>query len=396
MTATTVKATEDLLPAPVPAPEDDRAAPEADASSQPPELPTAVRIESVAVTGLFIIASLYTVYFAKAILMPVVAAVILYALLWPLVRVLTRLRLPAPLGALIVVSGLVGAVGTGIYFLSGPATSWLAQAPEAMSEIRAKIKAPVRELTKAKQQVEKLVDPDPAHGPPPKADNGGLVASVTDAAMSVLGIVQQTGVALLMIIALLYLLLASGTMFQLKLVHSLSTFRHKKQAVDITNQIQRDIAVYLGTVTLINTGLGLAIGLGLWAAGVPNPVLWGMMAALLNFLPYIGLAIGSTVVFVVGLLTFDALADALIAPAIYIACNAVEANFITPMLLSQRLTLNAVVVFLAVVLWGWLWGISGALMAVPMLAMVKVIADRVDGLAALSEFLSGREDPQSG
>ncbi len=182
-------------------------------------------------------------------------------------------------------------------------------------------------------------------------------------------------------------------MFQLKLVHSLSTFRHKKQAVEITNQIQKDIAVYLGTVTLINTGLGVAIGLGLWAAGVPNPVLWGMMAALLNFLPDIGLAIGSTAVFVVGLMTFDALTDALIAPAIYIGCNAVEANFITPMLLSQRLTLNAVVVFLAVILWGWLWGVSGALMAVPMLAMVKVIADRVDGLSAQSEFLSGRDVP---
>ena len=383
------QAAADGSPAPPPSSDPVQAA-EPQASARADSLSAAVRVQSVATSGLFILAAFYTVHFAKPILMPVVAAVILYALLWPLVRLFANLHIPPPLGALIVVAGLVGGAGTGIYFLAGPATSWLDQAPEALSEIRAKIKAPVQEIRDAKRQVANLVDPDPASGPAPVPDNGGLVLGVTEAAVSVLGVVQQVGISLLIIVALLYLLLASGTLFQLKLVRSLSSFRHKKQAVEITNQIQKDIAGYLGTVTLINSGLGVAIGLGLYLAGIPNPVLWGTMAALLNFVPYIGLAIGATIVSIVGLLTFDLLTDALIPAAVYITCNAIEANFITPMLLSQRLTLNAVVVFLSVILWGWLWGISGALMAVPMLAVLKVVADRVDGLAPLSDFLGGR------
>ncbi len=209
--------------------------------------------------------------------------------------------------------------------------------------------------------------------------------------MFVLGTVQQVGATLLIIVALLFLLLASGTMFQEKLVRSLPRFRHKKQAVMITNQIQKDISVYLGTVAVINTGLGLAIGLGLYAIGMPNAALWGTMAALLNFVPYIGFAIGTSIVFIVGLLTFDTFAGALLPPAVYIVCNAVEANAVTPILLSRRLTLNAVVVFLAVLGWSWLWGVSGALLAVPLLAMIKVVSDHVDGLGGLSEFLGSRE-----
>ncbi len=223
------------------------------------------------------------------------------------------------------------------------------------------------------------------------APDGGMKVGVVNAAIIVLGTVQQVGVTLLITIALLFLLLSSGTMFQEKLVRSLPRFRHKKQAVAITNQIQKDISTYLATVSLINAGLGLAIGFGLYAIGLPNAALWGTMAALLNFVPYIGFAIGTTIVFIVGLLTFDTLTAALMPPLVYIACNAIEANAITPILLGRRLTLNAVVVFLAVLIWGWLWGVSGALLAVPLLAMMKVIADRVDGLGGLSEFLSGRE-----
>lgn len=370
-------------------------APPADKGGAASEPAPPVRIKSVAVWGLFVLAALYTIHFAKPILMPVVAAMILYVLLWPLVRLLAKIRIPVPLGALVVVAGLLGTAGTGIYFLADPATAWLAQAPQVANEIQAKIKTPIKELTRAKEQVEGMIESGKRKSTAASQDSAGPRVGLADAAIFVLGTVQQVGVTLLMITALLYLLLASGTMFQEKLVRSLPRFRHKKKAVEITNQIQKDIAAYLGTVTLINAGLGLAIGLGLYAIGLPNAVLWGTMAALLNFVPYIGFAIGTIIVFVVGLVALPTPADALLPPAIYIACNAVESNFITPILLSRRLTLNAVVVFLAVVVWGWLWGVSGALMAVPLLAVLKVIADRVDGLTGLSEFLGGRDQPET-
>jgi predicted PurR-regulated permease PerM len=365
------------------------------ATTETGRLPKAVRIQSVAISGLFVLAALYTIYFAKPILMPVMAAVVLYILLWPVVRLLARLHIPTPLAAAVVVSGLIGGAATGVYVLADPAAAWLAQAPKVLSQVQAKIKAPVSELTKAKEKIEGLVEPrgQRSSAPAPAAEGTGAKVGVVNAAIFVLGTVQQVGVSLLIITALLFLLLASGTLFQEKLVRSLPRFRHKKQAVAITNRIQKDISAYLATISVINAGLGLAIGLGLYAVGLPNAALWGTMAALLNFVPYIGFVIGTSIVFIVGLLTFDTVTAALLPPAVYIACNAVEANFITPILVSRRLTLNAVVVFLAVVAGGWLWGVSGALLAVPMVAMLKVIADRVDGLGALSEFLGGREAP---
>ncbi len=380
------------LPQPAPPPATNAAAEAGAAAAGDRSVSTAVRIQSFAITGLFVLAAIYAIYWAKPILMPIVAAVVLYIVLWPAVRLLARLRVPTPLGAAIVVSGLLAMATTGVYFLADPAAAWLAQAPKVLSQVQAKIRAPVEELNKARQQVEGLVETRRGSRTAPAAD-GGMKVGVVNAAIVVLGTVQEVGVTLLITIALLFLLLSSGTMFQEKLVRSLPRFRHKKTAVAITNQIQKDISAYLATVTFINAGLGIAIGLGLYAIGLPNAVLWGTMAALLNFVPYIGLAIGTVIVVIVGLLTFDTLTAALMPPLVYIACNAVEANAITPILLSRRLTLNAVVVFLAVLVWGWLWGVAGALLAVPLLAVMKVIADRVDGLGGLSEFLSGRETP---
>jgi|APTNR8051073442_1049403.scaffolds.fasta_scaffold23365_2 predicted PurR-regulated permease PerM len=384
--ATEPSAAQPSAPQPAPA-ADDAAVPARDRA-----VATAARTQPFAITGLFILASIYAIYVAKPILMPVVAAVVLYIVLWPVVRLLARFRVPTSLGAAIVVSGLLGVAATGVYVLADPAAAWLAQAPKVLSQVQAKIRAPVEELNRAREQVEGLVETRRGSRAPSSPD-GGMKVGVVNAAIVVLGTVQQVGVTLLITVALLFLLLSSGTMFQEKLVRSLPRFRHKKQAVAITNQIQKDISAYLATVSLINAGLGLAIGLGLYAVGLPNAALWGTMAALLNFAPFIGFAIGTTVVFIVGLLTFDTLTQALLPPLVYILCNLLEANVVTPILLGRRLTLNAVVVFLSVLTWGWLWGVAGALLAVPLLAVMKVIADRVDGLGGLSEFLGGRDPP---
>lgn len=353
-------------------------------------LPTAVRVQSVAVSGLFFLAAVYAIYFAKAVLMPLAAAIILYALLWPVVRLLTRVRIAPPLGALIVVAGLLGATGTGVYFLADPASAWMAQAPKVLSQIQAKIKTPIKELTEAKEQVEGLIETDKRRSAAVAQSAGGLRVGLADAAVIVLGTVQQVGVTLLMIIALLYLLLASGTMFQEKLVRSLPRFRHKKQAVAITNQIQKDISSYLGTVTLINAGLGLAIGLGLYAIGMPNAVLWGTMGGAAQLHPVHRIRGGhGDRVYRRARDVSHALRCAAAAGGLHrLPCRREQRHHADH---AEPATLNAVVVFLAVVGWGWLWGIPGALMAVPLLAVLKVIADRVDGLAGLSEFLGGRE-----
>ncbi len=124
---------------------------------------------------------------------------------------------------------------------------------------------------------------------------------------------------------------------------------------------------------------------------MPNPILWGLMAALLNFLPYVGALVGVAVVGLVALVSFDSIGSALLAPALYFACTVVEGQFITPALVGRRLEMNTVAVFLSVAVWGWLWGVPGALMAVPLLVSVRVMCDHFEGLSALGEFLSARQ-----
>jgi predicted PurR-regulated permease PerM len=194
-----------------------------------------------------------------------------------------------------------------------------------------------------------------------------------------------TGVATMFI--LLYFLLASGDLFLLKLVKVMPTLQDKKQAVEIAHKIQQQISTYLFTVTLINSGVGLAIGVAMYIIGMPSPVLWGVMAGLLEYIPYLGATVGISVVTLVAIFTFDNLGHALLAPAVYFGLVAVEANLIVPMVLARRLTLNPVVVFTGLIFWGWMWGIIGILLAVPILATFKIFCDFIEPLSPIGEFL---------
>jgi predicted PurR-regulated permease PerM len=192
------------------------------------------------------------------------------------------------------------------------------------------------------------------------------------------------------IFVLLYFLLATGTILRENIILALPTLRDKKQALQVTSDVQHGVSDYLLTVILINLGLGVAIGVAMYVIGLPNPALWGAMAVLFNFIPYLGAIAGSLIVTIVGLVTYAMPVEALLAPAIYIAINSLEAYLITPAILSRRLTINPIAVFLSVIFWGWIWGVAGALMAVPILASIKVICDATDRLAPVSQFLSGR------
>ena len=144
---------------------------------------------------------------------------------------------------------------------------------------------------------------------------------------------------------------------------------------------------YLLTITVINAGLGISVGLYLFALGMPVPYVWGMAAFLLNFLPYIGGVIGAVLVGAYAIATFDSLGYAILAPIGYQILTGIEGQFITPYLVGRRLELNTVAVFLTVVFWGWLWGIAGALVAVPFLVVFKVICENVTALNMIGNFL---------
>ena len=195
------------------------------------------------------------------------------------------------------------------------------------------------------------------------------------------------------LVVLLLFLLASGDMFYEKLVRVLPTLTDRKRGLRIAYDIEREVSRYLLTITIINFALGAVIGAGLFVLGMPNPILWGLIAALLNFVPYIGAITGMAVVSVVAMVSFPTLGHALLAPAFYMFCSAIEGQFITPALVGRRLQINAIAVFLAIVFWGWIWGVIGVFVAVPMLIVVKVFCRHIESLSGLDEFLSARDNP---
>jgi predicted PurR-regulated permease PerM len=188
-------------------------------------------------------------------------------------------------------------------------------------------------------------------------------------------------------LVLLYFLLASGDMFLLKLVKILPTLENKKLAVEIYRQIETDVSTYLSVVTLINIGFGCVIGFSMYLLGMPNPLLWGVMAAVLAYIPYLGALVGIVTVTIVAILTFDDIYRIIMVPIVYFILDNIQGNLIMPMVLGRRLALNPVVIFIWLIFCGWIWGITGALLAVPLLAIIKIISDQVEQLAPIGEFL---------
>jgi predicted PurR-regulated permease PerM len=346
------------------------------------------RFVTVALSGVLLLATLYTLYFARDFMIPIAAAIILSLVFAPIVRTLSRKHVPSAVTGGFVVLMIVAALSAGIVTLSGTASDWLNRAPKVLTQLDRKlkdIKRPVEQVKKASEQVEALAN---AGGTGTRATNRGVVVNSPNFLKQMVGTMQAVMIQLGVTLVLLFFLLASGDVFKFKLVTAMARLSEKKRALSIWRDVEQDVSVYLRTITIINAGLGVVIGLGLYAIGLPNALLWGVMAALLNFIPYIGALVGLSVVSVVAIITFDSLSHAMIAPLVYAASNLAESQFVTPSILGKRLSLNPVVVFVSVIFWGWLWGMPGAMMAVPMLITVNGICTHFPALRIVAEFLT--------
>jgi predicted PurR-regulated permease PerM len=349
-------------------------------------LPTqrALDIRSVSLTGFFVLAIFYTLYFARDFILPILLAWILSSLLAPIVRFFKRVRIPEPLTALFLILALLGTISLGAYRLFDPAAEWIQRAPQSLSGVRAKVQRilrPVQGVQETTKEIEKITTlGKDQETTAVEIKKPGLDEIVVSGAKNVL---LAGGVTLV----LLYFLLASGDMFLLKLVKILPTLEDKKRAVEIYRQIEANVSTYLAVVTLVNIGFGCIIGSSMYLLGMPNSVLWGVMAAVLAYIPYLGSLIGISTVTVVAILTFDEIFRIIMVPSIYFAVDAIEANLVTPMILGRRLALNPVIIFIWLIFCGWIWGITGALLAVPLLAIIKIISDQVEQLAPIGEFL---------
>ncbi len=361
--------------------------------SAPPPKDRAQLTRSVAVTTLMVLAVLYTLYFARALVLPVVLALLLALLLTPIVRFFDRkLHLPPAVGAGVVLLSLLASIALAIVFAVQPAASWIQALPSRVPDIKYRLSAlrvPFEKFTKASAQVQEIASLNEEEGPPSVAVAGegplsGVLMNRTPAFLA----------NILVMFILLYFLLASGDKFLRKFVRIIPRFEDKRRAVEIAHDIEKRIASYLKTITLINLALGSSLALAAWLIGLPNAPLWGILAFVLNFIPYLGALVGIAFAFVISLLTFDSLGQAFALPAVYLALNILEGNFVTPYILSRILTLNTVIVFFSIMFWTWLWGIPGALLAVPILATFKIVSDHVDFLRPIGEFI-GDEPSQS-
>jgi predicted PurR-regulated permease PerM len=340
------------------------------------------RRRPVALTILATLSVFYTVYLTRSLLFPVVLAVIFYFLFRPLVRWMSRRRVPDSAGAAVVVLSALAVAVTGVYFLFAPATAWVRGMPDTLRQAEGKF-APllrqVQSVEQASEEVERITGEDEEvqiveHRQP----------SLTTTILNTTG---EVAAAVVITVVLLYLLLAFGDQFLNSVVQLRPTFRDKREVVALVRDIERGVSRYLVTVTIINICLGVAIGSVLWALGMPNPVLWGGLAGLLNFVPFIGALVGEVMVALVALVEFQSIGYALLAPLSYLVINTLEGNVITPLILGRSMSLSPLAVFLSLILWGWMWGIGGVLVAVPVLGMLKIICDRFPTLQPLSNLL---------
>jgi len=361
------------------------AAPATAAAAEEDDLPIPSDIKTVFLGGLFLLGMLAACYVAAEIVLPIVLAFVLSLVLQPAMRALERLYLPRGIAAMLVILLLFGTLGGLGTALSGPAASWAQKLPTGVPKLQERLSflsRPIAAFQKFADQAQGL-----AQGDQPKA----VPVAVQGSALSdrLLTGTRSFASGLLETVLVLFFLLVSGDTFLRRLVEILPRFKDKRQAVDISQQIESDVSAYLFTITIMNLAVGLATGTVVALCGVGDPVLWGTVAFLLNYIPILGPMIGVVVFLLAGLLSIDSLWAAFLPAGLYLLIHLVEGETVTPMLLARRFTINPVLVVLSLVFWYWMWGVPGAILSTPMLAITKIICDRIRPLMAFGHFIEG-------
>ena len=339
---------------------------------------------SLELSVLCVLAVLYTLYLAREVVVPVVFAVLLKLFFGPTMRALRKAHIPDPVSAALLILLLLSIFGFGGYAISGEAQNWIEKAPHTIAVLGTKFKKlrqPMERVTRSAEQMESATG---------VSDNGPgreVIVRGPSLLSRVFGTTTSLVAGLLEVIVLLFFLLAGGELFLQKLVKVLPNLPDKKRAVTIARETEASISTYLSTILLINVCEGIVVALIMALLGMPNPVLWGVLAALLEFIPYLGAATMVIVLTIAGLTTFDSVGHALLVPAGFLIVSIIQANFVSPPLLGRRLTLNPVAIFVGLSVWFFIWGIPGAFMAVPLLAATKIFCDHTEALAPIGEFL---------
>ena len=361
------------------------AAPPAAAVADEDDLPIPSDIRTVFLGGLFVLAMLAACYVAAEIVLPIVLAFVLSLVLQPAMRALERIRLPRGIAAILLILLLFGTLGGLGTVLSGPASSWAQKLPAGIPQLEERLSflsRPIAAFQKFADQAQGLTQGSEIKAVPVALQGSGLSDRLLSGTRSFAGGLLET-------VLVLFFLLVSGDTFLRRLVEILPRFKNKRQAVDISQQIESDVSAYLFTITVMNLAVGVATGTVMAFCGVGDPLLWGTVAFLLNYIPILGPMIGVVVFLLVGLLSINLLWAAFLPAGLYLLIHLVEGETVTPMLLARRFTINPVLVILSLVFWYWMWGVPGAVLSTPMLAITKIICDRIRPLMAFGHFMEG-------
>jgi predicted PurR-regulated permease PerM len=349
------------------------------------------RSRSIEATVLTVLALLYTMYFARSFLIPIVFALLLNFLLSPVVRTLGRIKLKPPIAGLVIVLLLVAGTAEAAYQLAGPAQRWAAIAPQSFKKAQLKLRGIILPMQQVSKNVEQAAD---AVGGSSGKPQEVVVQSGPSMSSRLFGTTQRLITGTVEVLILLYFLLAGGDLFLQKLIKVLPHFGDKVKAVEIARATESAVSAYLTTTLIVNVLEGAVVSLVLWVLGMPNVVLWGVLVACMEFVPYLGAMTVTAVLTLAGLSTFPDTGRALLVPGSFLLINVIQSNFVSPLVLGHRLTLNPVAIFIGLAFFFWIWGVPGAFLAVPLLATFKIFCDHIVSLAAIGEFLGQRDEDE--
>jgi predicted PurR-regulated permease PerM len=304
--------------------------------------------------------------------LPTTIALVIAIALVPILEWLERRRVPSPIAALICVVLFLVAAVTALTAIVFPATEFFRRLPERIDRIQSNL-APVLDLyASLERYVNRTLKHLAASGPVGQPQTSAVAppGSVLElAATSAPTVIVQVFFGILVV----YFFLSHWTRMRRRTITGRSSFSGALATARVIQDVVDDTSAYLGTITAINVTLGLVIAFGLWLVGMPYPLMWGGIAALLNYVPYFGPMVSALLLAIGGLMTFNDIWVALLPPAIMIGCHLIEANAITPFIVGHRLTVNPVLILISISFWGWVWGTAGALLAVPLLIIIQTV-----------------------
>lgn len=347
------------------------------------------------------IAVLAVLYVARDVVVPVVFALMLALLFRPVLRWMKHWRIPNAVSALLIVGGVVLLFLLAIWGLADNAQRWLAGAPEAVRRVAKMLPknvGPVQDFKDTTEAVNEIAAPESADTQPvEEASEPNLEPQTNsqDWLLAVLGVSSHFVGASVIVFVLGYFLLALSDRLLTQAVEVMPSFLEKRNVVQLVHNVEQGVSRYLATITVINIGLGIVTALAMWLMKVPNPVLWGVMVAALNYVPHVGAFICLVVLFFVGTITHESLGYGLAVAGVFVLLTSAESYFITPLVLSKSLQLSPLAVILSILFLGWLWGVGGGLLAAPMLTVVKIVCDQFDATKPLAMLLSGESQSQS-